>query len=91
MNQLVAELGMSFDQIVCTRFLHHLPDPDEGLKALRGALKVDGALHLMVYEPYGQNVIYLLMAVGMVMMGTQKVTKTLRRWDRDCLQVVKTD
>ena len=72
MNQLVAELGMSFDQIVCTGFIHHLPDPDEGLKALREALKVDGAKHLMVYAPYyGRNGIYLLMAVGMVMMELQ--------------------
>jgi 2-polyprenyl-3-methyl-5-hydroxy-6-metoxy-1,4-benzoquinol methylase len=91
MNQLVAELGMSFDQIVCTRFLHHLPDPDEGLKAFRGVLKVDGAMHLTVYAPNRRNGIYLLMAFEMVMMGTQKVTETLRRWDRDCLQVVKTD
>ena len=47
MNQLVAELGTSFDQLVCTGFLHHFPDSDEGLESLRGVLKVDGAMHLM--------------------------------------------
>ena len=56
----VSELGMCFDQIVCTGVLHHLPDPDAGLAALRAALKPDGALHLMVYAPYGRAGIYLL-------------------------------
>lgn len=53
-------LGMTFDQIVCTGVLHHLPDPDAGLKALRDVLKPDGALHLMVYAPYGRTGIYML-------------------------------
>ena len=53
-------LGTSFDQIVCTGVLHHLADPDAGLKALRGVLKPDGAMHLMVYAPYGRAGIYML-------------------------------
>lgn len=31
--------------------LHHLPDPDAGLRALRDVLEVSGALQLMVYAP----------------------------------------
>ena len=54
------ELETSFDQIVCTGVLHHLPDPDAGLKALRDVLKPDGAMHLMVYAPYGRTGIYML-------------------------------
>ncbi len=54
------ELGKSFDQIVCTGVLHHLPDPDAGLRALRRALEPHGALHLMVYAPYGRAGIYML-------------------------------
>jgi len=54
------ELGMSFDQIVCTGVLHHLADPDAGLRALRSVLKPDGAMHLMVYAPYGRAGIYML-------------------------------
>ena len=54
------ELGKSFDQIVCTGVLHHLPDPDAGLRALRGALKPDGAMHLMMYAPYGRTGVYML-------------------------------
>jgi SAM-dependent methyltransferase len=56
----VGELGISFDQIVCTGVLHHLDDPDAGLRALRDVLKQDGAMHLMVYAPYGRAGIYML-------------------------------
>src|SRR5271154_4031947 len=56
----VSDLGMSFDQIVCTGVLHHLADPDAGLGALRTVLKPDGAMHLMVYAPYGLAGIYML-------------------------------
>ena len=56
----VGELKASFDQIVCTGVLHHFPDPDAGLKALRDVLKPGGAIHLMVYAPYGRTGIYML-------------------------------
>jgi SAM-dependent methyltransferase len=54
------DLGESFDQIVCTGVLHHLGDPDAGLSALRDVLKPDGAMHLMLYAPYGRTGLYLL-------------------------------
>jgi SAM-dependent methyltransferase len=56
----VSELKRSFDQIVCTGVLHHLVDPDAGLAALRSVLEPDGAMHLMVYAPYGRTGIYML-------------------------------
>src|SRR5499426_3798124 len=56
----VSDLKLSFDQIICTGVLHHLADPDAGLRALRGVLKPDGAMHLMVYAPYGRAGIYML-------------------------------
>ncbi len=56
----VTELRTTFDQIVCTGVLHHLADPDAGLAALRGLLKPDGAMHLMVYAPYGRTGVYML-------------------------------
>lgn len=56
----VNELGMNFDQIVCTGVLHHLADPDAGLNALRRVLKPHGAMHLMVYAPYGRAGVYML-------------------------------
>ncbi len=56
----VGELGQMFDQIVCTGVLHHLPDPDAGLRALRNVLSPGGALHLMVYATYGRAGIYMM-------------------------------
>jgi len=40
----VDDLGQSFDHIVCTGVLHHLSDPDAGLRSLRSVLKRDGAM-----------------------------------------------
>jgi SAM-dependent methyltransferase len=54
------ELQQQFDQIVCTGVLHHLPDPDAGLRALREVLKPDGVMNLMVYATYGRAGIYML-------------------------------
>jgi SAM-dependent methyltransferase len=54
------QLGQCFDQIVCTGVLHHLKDPNAGLSALRSVMKPDGAMHLMVYAPYGRTGIYML-------------------------------
>lgn len=54
------ELGETFDEIVCTGVLHHLADPDAGLRALRAALAPGGALQLMVYAPYGRAGVYMI-------------------------------
>ena len=56
----VRELGRSFDLVVCTGVLHHLPDPDRGLRALRDVLKPRGAMRLMVYARYGRTGIYMI-------------------------------
>lgn len=56
----VGELGRTFDQIVCTGVLHHLPDPDVGLRSLRSVLAPDGVMHLMVYATYGRTGIYMM-------------------------------
>jgi SAM-dependent methyltransferase len=56
----VRELGQTFDQIVCTGVLHHLPDPDIGLRALHNVLAPSGAMHLMVYATYGRAGIYMM-------------------------------
>lgn len=54
------ELGKSFDQVVCTGVLHHLEDPDAGLTTLRGVMKPDGVMHLMVYATFGRVGITML-------------------------------
>ncbi len=53
-------LDQRFDLIICTGVLHHLPDPDVGLSALRNVLKPDGAMHVMVYATYGRTGVYML-------------------------------
>src|SRR5262245_37542183 len=55
----VAVMGRAFDLIVCTGVLHHLADPEGGLRALRSVLREDGALYLMVYAPYGRTGVYM--------------------------------
>lgn len=55
-----AELGETFEYVVSTGVLHHLPDPDAGLRALRDVLAPNGAMHVMVYAPYGRAGIYML-------------------------------
>lgn len=55
----VGELDRQFDLIMCTGVLHHMADPDAGLAALRPMLKPDGAMHLMVYAPYGRAGVYM--------------------------------
>ncbi len=56
----IEDLGETFDQIVCTGVLHHLSDPDAGLRSLRNVLTVDGAMHVMVYAPYGRAGVYMM-------------------------------
>jgi SAM-dependent methyltransferase len=56
------ELGHRFAHVVCTGVLHHLPDPDASLRALRDVLAPSGAMQLMVYAPYGRAGVYLLQA-----------------------------
>lgn len=55
-----AELGEIFEHVVCTGVLHHLADPAAGLRALRDVLAPSGAIHLMVYAPYGRSGVYML-------------------------------
>jgi SAM-dependent methyltransferase len=54
------DLGRTFEHIVSTGVLHHLPDPDAGLRALHDVLEPGGALHMMVYAPYGRAGVYML-------------------------------
>lgn len=54
------DLDHAFDHIICTGVLHHLADPDAGLRSLRSVLKGDGAMYLMVYAPYGRAGVYMM-------------------------------
>ena len=54
------ELNRSFDLVVCTGVLHHLPDPELGLRALRAVLAPTGAMRIMVYARYGRAGLYMI-------------------------------
>lgn len=56
----IATLGKSFDLVISTGVLHHLPDPVEGLKALESVLRTDGSMYLMLYGKYGRDGIYYI-------------------------------
>jgi len=47
-----------FDLISCTGVLHHLPEPERGLDALRGVLAEHGAMSLMLYGRVGRLAVY---------------------------------
>jgi SAM-dependent methyltransferase len=47
-----------FDLISCTGVLHHLPDPDAGLRALKSVLAPRGAMSLMLYGRFGRLGVY---------------------------------
>jgi SAM-dependent methyltransferase len=51
------DLG-KFDYINCLGVLHHLDDPDAGLRALRAVCAESGALGIMVYAQYGRTGVY---------------------------------
>ncbi len=53
------DLGLApFDYINCSGVLHHLADPDAGLRALLAVLKGTGALGIMVYAEHGRTGVY---------------------------------
>ncbi|MEO7161059.1 MAG: class I SAM-dependent methyltransferase [Polaromonas sp.] len=57
-------LGLGkFDYINCSGVLHHLADPDLGLRVLRSVLKDDGAIGLMVYGSTGRTGVYQMQAL----------------------------
>jgi SAM-dependent methyltransferase len=59
----IGSLGRTFDLIVCTGVLHHLPDPDAGLRCLRDVLKPHGVMSIMLYGSFPRVGVYMLQEV----------------------------
>lgn len=59
----VKTLGLNFDFISSTGVLHHLPNPDEGLLALKSVLRPEGVMNLMVYGTSLRLGIYMMQEV----------------------------
>jgi SAM-dependent methyltransferase len=85
----VADLGQVFDYIVCSGVLHHLADPDEGLRALASVLAPDGVMSIMLYGRARRAGVYLLqdafrrLSVQQSSEGVAFVRATLERLRRD--------
>jgi 2-polyprenyl-3-methyl-5-hydroxy-6-metoxy-1,4-benzoquinol methylase len=56
----VSDLGNTYDLIISTGVLHHLPEPAVGLRALRNVLRQNGSMFLMLYSKYGRDGIYYM-------------------------------
>lgn len=66
-------LGLApFDYVNCSGVLHHLAEPDQGLRALRQVLKPDGALGLMVYATVGRTAIYQMQSLMRLVNGDEQ-------------------
>jgi SAM-dependent methyltransferase len=83
------ELNREFDHIVCTGVLHHLTDPEAGLRALRDVLAPGGAMQVMVYAPYGRAGIYLIqdycrkLRIAPIAREIQELTQVLQSLPRN--------
>ncbi len=70
----VGRLGKQFDLIISTGVLHHLADPDAGLRSLRDVLAPDGVMSLMLYGKTRRHGVYLLQRAFQLMgLGQTKV------------------
>lgn len=62
------DLG-SFHYINCVGVLHHLDDPEAGLRTLLDSLADGGALGLMLYARYGRTAVYQMQALMRLICG----------------------
>jgi len=69
------ELGMTFDFVVSSGVLHHLPKPARGLKAIADVLDPQGAVSIMVYGRYGRLGIYMLQEALRTIFKPEKPTR----------------
>lgn len=53
-------IGQEYDYIACTGVLHHLADPEQGLRALAQVLSPGGVMVLMVYGATARTGVYML-------------------------------
>jgi SAM-dependent methyltransferase len=85
----VADLGQVFDYIVCSGVLHHMADPDAGLRALASVLAPDGAMAIMLYGKARRAGVYFLqdafrrLNVQQSREGVAFVRATLERLGKD--------
>lgn len=70
------DLKQSFDFVSSTGVLHHLPDPDRGLRSLRDVLAPHGVMSVMLYGQIGRLGVYMLQEV-LRLLGSEQNTAGL--------------
>ncbi|NBU42203.1 MAG: class I SAM-dependent methyltransferase, partial [Planctomycetia bacterium] len=59
----VGSLGHDYDLVVSTGVLHHMADPEAGMRALAARLRPDGVAAIMLYARYGRLGVEMLQGV----------------------------
>ena len=59
----VGSLDRHFDLVITTGVLHHMADPEEGMRALAECLRPEGVLAVMLYANYGRVGVHLMQSV----------------------------
>ena len=87
----VPELQLEkFDYINCVGVLHHLEDPDAGLRALLAVLKDRGAMAIMVYGKYGRTGVYQMQSLMRLINQGISDTKTQITNTKEVLETIPT-
>ena len=70
--ETAVNLEGKFDLINCVGVLHHLPDPQAGIKALAEKLAEGGIMHIFVYGELGRWEIQLMQQAIALLQGDQR-------------------
>ncbi len=70
--ETAVELDGTFDLINCVGVLHHLPDPNAGIKALAEKLAEGGIMHIFVYGELGRWEIQLMQNAIALLQGEKQ-------------------
>ena len=70
--ETAVNLEGTFDLINCVGVLHHLPDPNAGIKALANKLAEGGIMHIFVYGELGRWEIQLMQRAIALLQGEQR-------------------
>ena len=58
-----------YDFVNCVGVLHHLPDPNRGLRALASRMKDGALMHIFVYSALGRREIMLMQEALALLQG----------------------
>lgn len=67
----VDRLEGEFDYIECAGVLHHMADPDRGLRLLRDKLSDDGIIYIMVYNQFHRTYFQRIQRISRKVVGSQ--------------------